>query len=84
MHRTNIYLTDDQRDRLDARAQAQGVSRAELVRCVLDAALRGEADRLESDIGALQESFGQWDAEDLEIDRADGARAAHLARISQL
>jgi hypothetical protein len=82
MNRTNIYLTDEQRDQLDARARAQGLSRAELIRRVLDRALRGESNRLDSDLSAIDDSFGALGGGALTLHRSDGARAAHLERIS--
>jgi hypothetical protein len=36
MHRTNLYLTDEQERGLDARARAAGISRSELVRRLVD------------------------------------------------
>ena len=85
MHRTNIYLTDQQREQLDARAHAEGMSRAELVRRVLDRALHGESDRLAADLAAITDSFGvladDMPAAGLELDRGDGTRGAHLERI---
>lgn len=87
MNRTNIYLTDQQREQLDARARAEGVSRAELVRRVLDRALHGESDRLAADLAAITDSFGVlahdgMEDDEIELDRGDGARGAHLARIA--
>lgn len=82
MHRTNIYLTDEQRDALDARARAEGTSRAELVRQVLDRALHGESDRLSADLAAITGSFGALQDAEFVIDRGDGARGAHLERLT--
>ena len=53
MNRTNIYLTDEQREQLDSRARAERVSRAELIRQVLDRAISGESDRLDADLAAI-------------------------------
>lgn len=36
MHRTNIYLTEDQEHDLDQRAQVEGKSRSQLIREILD------------------------------------------------
>ena len=59
MNRTNIYLTDEQRRRLDARARAEGVSRAELIRSMLDRALdEGGSELLDADLAAIDGSFG--------------------------
>jgi hypothetical protein len=82
MNRTNIYLTDEQREQLDARARAEKVSRAELIRQVLDRAISGESERLDADVAAIEGSFGALDDEELVLDRGDGARGAHLERVS--
>lgn len=84
MHRTNIYLTDEQREKLDARARAQGVSRAELIRDVLDRAIGGEADRLAADLAAIEGSFGILADDDVALGRGDGARGGHLDRLRAL
>ncbi len=36
MHRTNVYLTDDQERALDARARAAGTTRSALLRAIVD------------------------------------------------
>lgn len=82
MHRTNIYLTEEQRTQLDAQARAEGISRAELVRNVLDRAIRGDADRLAADLAAITESFGVLTEDTFEPDRSDGARGAHLEHVA--
>jgi metal-responsive CopG/Arc/MetJ family transcriptional regulator len=82
MHRTNIYLSDEQRDALDARARAEGVSRAELIRRMLDRTLQGESDRLTADLAAISGSFGALVDEEIVVDRGDGARGAHLERVA--
>jgi hypothetical protein len=82
MHRTNIYLTEEQRAQLDARARAEGISRAELVRNVLDRAIRGDANRLAADLAAITDSFGALADDSFELDRSDGARGAHLEHVA--
>jgi Ribbon-helix-helix protein, copG family len=89
MRRTNIYLSDEQRAALAARAAAEGTSAAELVRRLIDRALLGSSDDLDdltADLAAVDASFGALrdDELDVDIDRADGQRGAHLRRISQL
>jgi predicted transcriptional regulator len=82
MNRTNIYLSDEQRDRLDAIARAAGLSRAEVIRQMLDRALDdGQSDLLDADLAAMEGSFGVLD-DDFSLDRADGARGAHLERLA--
>lgn len=84
MHRTNIYLTDEQRVALAARAAAEGTSAAELVRRLIDQALLGANEDLAEDLAAIDVSFGALRGRAVDIDRADGQRGAHLDRISQL
>ena len=59
MKRTNIYLAEGQADALDRVAQAAGVSRAELIRELIDRAIGGHpgAD-LVADLAAIYGSFG--------------------------
>lgn len=82
MKRTNIYLEERQTAILDRLASEQGVSRAELVRQLLDQALRGQDESLEAGLGAIRDSFGvlrnvQFEA----LAREDDARARHLAAV---
>lgn len=39
VHRTNVYLTDEEQAALDARAQVEGSSRSEVLRSIVDKAL---------------------------------------------
>lgn len=82
MFRTNIYLTEAQRYLLDARALAEGTTRAELIRRLLDRSLANDTDDPNVDLVAIAESFGALSGEPFDFDRADGARAAHLDRIA--
>jgi plasmid stability protein len=86
MRRTNIYLTDEQRAALTARAAAEGTSAAELVRRLIDQALFGPNDDLTHDLAAIEASFGvlREGELDIDVDRADGQRGAHLRRISRM
>ncbi|HEY2765229.1 MAG TPA: ribbon-helix-helix protein, CopG family [Pseudonocardiaceae bacterium] len=84
MHRTNIYLTDEQRSALAARAASEGTSAAELIRRLIDQALFGANDDLADDLSAIDVSFGALREVEIDIDRADGQRGAHLDRISRL
>jgi len=52
-----MYLTDEQRRRLAARAQAEHVSEAEVVRRILDSAL-GPADDVEARVAVIRETSG--------------------------
>ena len=75
MKRTNIYLAEGQADALDRVAQAAGVSRAELIRELIDRAIGGHpgAD-LVADLAAIDGSFGILAGEDA---FAREARRAH-------
>lgn len=80
--RTNIYLDDEQCVALDARAEAEGVSRAELIRRYLDEALgRGRSD-LEHDLAAFDAAFGIWaDRDEADLpSRGPSARQEDLDR----
>ena len=55
MKRTNIYLAEGQAAALDRVAQAEGVSRAELIRELIDRAIGG---RPQADLAAISASFG--------------------------
>ncbi|MGH3980849.1 MAG: ribbon-helix-helix protein, CopG family [Pseudonocardiaceae bacterium] len=83
MHRTNIYLTDEQRAALAARAAADGTSAAELVRRLIDQALAGDSDDLAEDLAAIDASFGALSDVEVDLDRSDGRRGAHLDRIGR-
>lgn len=83
MERTNIYLDTSQRDALDRLANDEGVSRAEVIRRLLDRTLRAGSRDVEGDLRAIEDSFGVLS--DLEsIDREPDERAAHLDRIWRL
>ncbi|HEU0089408.1 MAG TPA: hypothetical protein VFQ77_17490 [Pseudonocardiaceae bacterium] len=83
MRRTNIYLTDEQRAALAARATAEGTSTADLVRRLVDQALFGDNEDLAEDLAAIDASFGTVRDDEIDLDRADGERGAHLRRISR-
>lgn len=68
---------------LDRLAAGEGVSRAEIIRRLLDRALDGRDDSLEADLAAIDRSFGVL--MDVELpDREPGEREEHLARIWQV
>jgi hypothetical protein len=58
MQRTNIYLEDRQTAVLDRLAAEEGISRAELIRRILDRALQGRDDDREVDLARLDFAFG--------------------------
>jgi len=81
MQRTNIYLERRQTEMLDRLATDAGVSRAEIVRRLLDRALAG-VDDMESDLAAFEESFGAVPNADVPA-RGDGEREEYLASAWQ-
>ena len=59
MKRTNIYLADGQAEALDRVAEAEGVSRAELIRGLIDRAISSQPGvDLAADLAAINASFG--------------------------
>lgn len=80
MKRTNIYLDEEQTASLDRLAQQEGVSRAELIRHLLNKALSGGDDNLAADLEAIDDSFGALRDLDMPV-RHPGSREAHLGRI---
>jgi Ribbon-helix-helix protein, copG family len=83
MKRTNIYLAEGQAAALDRIAQAEGVSRAKLIRGLIDRAIGGHpgAD-LASDLAAIDGSFGIL-AEQGEFSRSRDQRADYLGRLAE-
>jgi metal-responsive CopG/Arc/MetJ family transcriptional regulator len=80
MRRTNIYLDEEQTASLDRLAAQEGISRAELIRRLIDRALTGDDASRAADLAAIEDSFGT--VRDLEYaSRATGEREEHLARI---
>ena len=84
MKRTNIYLGDAQKVMLDRMANAQGISRAELIRQFIDREVSGpRATDLEADLAAITDSFGLLQGEDSLVTRAPDERAKHLERTAR-
>ena len=80
MRRTNIHLDEAQTASLDKLAAQQGVSRAELIRRLLDRALSNTEDDLASDLTAIRASFcALRDAET--PPRGPGDREDHLDQM---
>lgn len=82
MQRTNIYLEQRQAEALDRLAVDQGVSRAEVIRRLIDRALEGADDALAADLKAIEESFGAA-AEFSAPERGSGERDRHLTQLWQ-
>ena len=77
MQRTNIYLEDRQTVALDRMAGDEGISRAELIRRIIDERLAGGAADVTADLMWIDASFGV--EVDLEApERGPDARTAHL------
>lgn len=80
MRRTNIYLAEEQTAALDRLAAQQGVSRAELIRQLLDRVLTDADASVISDLHAIDDSFGAM--RDIDVPaRTEGAREDHLSRM---
>lgn len=79
MQRTNIYLEERQTEALDRLAAAEGVSRAEIIRRLIDRALHG-TDELSADVAAFSASFGILPDADAPS-REPGARERHLDAV---
>ena len=80
MNRTNIYLEDRQTELLDRLATQEGVSRAEVIRRLIDRGLAGQEDDVAADLAAIDASFGILENVDTP-GRSAGDREAHLARV---
>ena len=80
MKRTNIYLDEEQTETLDRLAAQQGVSRAELIRQLLDRVLASSDESLASDLQAIDDSFGALSDIDMPM-RDQGGREEHLAHV---
>lgn len=81
MQRTNIYLDEEQARALDEAARAQGVSRAALIRRLIDRGLdQGDRD-VESDLAAIEASFGVLSGDEVAPPRGADERARHLDRV---
>ena len=86
MKRTNIYLGEAQSAALDDIARARGLSRAEVIRELIDRELSGAGSAdLEADLLAIEGSFGAIANDNKAfLDRAPDDRAAHLNRVAGL
>jgi hypothetical protein len=80
MKRTNIYLDEEQTAALDQLAKQEHISRAELIRRLLDRVLATADESLASDLHAIEDSFGAMGGMDVPV-RGTSGREDHLARI---
>ena len=85
MKRTNIYLDEAQSAALERVARIQGISRAELIRQLIDRSIgvSGAAD-LDADLAAIRDSFGIDRDEDIPFNRGPDERSQHLDRMAEL
>jgi hypothetical protein len=83
MKRTNIYLAEGQAAALDRVAQAEGVSRAELIRELIDRAIGSgqPGTDLAADLAAIDGSFGALAGEETFARRRD-ERMDYLDRLA--
>ena len=81
MNRTNIYLDEDQARSLDEVAGAQGISRAALIRRLIDQGLGHSDGDLESDLAAIEESFDVVSDDEDFLDRGADERSRHLDQV---
>jgi hypothetical protein len=86
--RTQVYLTQAQRDSIEALRARDGRSLAEVIRAALDAYLAPREPSLEELQGVLDETFGsmpdlrapereEWDRFDLDWNRVERDAAGH-------
>lgn len=83
--RTNIYLEARQSAALDEAARAQGISRAELVRQLIDRGIGADPSvDLEADLAAIDNSFGVLSRADVfaTLVRGPDERSRHLQSVA--
>jgi len=81
MNRTNIYLDEDQARSLDETARAQGISRAALIRRLIDRGLDQRDGDLESDLAAIEASFNVLSGDEDFLERGADERSRHLDKV---
>lgn len=80
MRRTNIYLDDEQINRLDRLAATRGAWRAAVIRDLIDRGLDGANRSLTGDVAAIDASFAARRGGVTDFERpGENARAPHLA-----
>lgn len=83
MHRTNIYLDEEQCAALDAMAADRSISRSELIRELVEAGVHQKPSDLEADLAAIDESFGALADEEMRVNRGRDARSEHLEKVAR-
>jgi Ribbon-helix-helix protein, copG family len=81
--RTNIYLDEGQAAALEQVARTQGISRAELIRQLIDRSISASAD-LDADLAAIRDSFGIARDEEVSSGRGSDERSRHLDHMAEL
>ena len=81
MNRTNIYLDEEQARSLDEAARAQGISRAALIRRLIDRGLDQSDGGLESDLVAIEASFDVLSSDEDFLARGVDERSRHLDNV---
>jgi metal-responsive CopG/Arc/MetJ family transcriptional regulator len=81
MNRTNIYLEEEQARSLDEAARAQGISRAALIRRLINRGLDQSDGDLESDLAAIEASFNVVAGDEEFLERGADERSAHLEKV---
>ena len=81
MNRTNIYLDEEQARSLDEAARVQGVSRAALIRRLIDRGLDQTDGGLESDLAAIDASFDVLSSDEEFLERDVDDRSRHLDNV---
>jgi metal-responsive CopG/Arc/MetJ family transcriptional regulator len=81
MNRTNIYLEEEQARSLDEAARAQGISRAALIRRLINRGLDQRDGDLESDLAAIEASFNVLAGDEDFLERGADDRSAHLENV---
>lgn len=84
MRRTNIYLGDAQTAALEQLSLEQGVSRAELVRRLIDQGLGAQSPDQDQDLGAISDSFASLAGALAPETRGVDRRQRHLDRVRGL
>jgi hypothetical protein len=84
MRRTNIYLDDEQARGIDDLARARLVSRASLIRQLIDRHLASDDDTdLDGDLAAIEQSFGVESVRDMPLRRGPDERSRHLDKLAR-
>jgi hypothetical protein len=84
MKRTNIYLDEGQAAALERIARTQGISRAELIRQLIDRSIGASGADLDADLAAIRDSFGVARDAGISSGRGSDERSRHLDRMAEL